>query len=100
MDDFLKEFRKLTNPLFEDPASPSMGGQADLAPLRNKAREAMDALADAGRAADQGRADDCLESFRRAKASIDAALGGQIGPYSPQGSQMAPGSVPPTGTRP
>jgi hypothetical protein len=61
-----------------------LGGQADLTPLRNKAREAMDALADASKAADQGRVDDCLEYFRRAKAILDIALGGQIGPYGSQ----------------
>lgn len=83
MSRFLKDYKRLVNPLHEDGPPPYLGGQADLTPMRNRAREAMDALADAQRAADQGRADDCLESFRRAKAAIDAALGGQIGPYSP-----------------
>lgn len=96
MADFLKEFKKLTQPIFEDPTTANyLGGQADLTPLRNKAREAMDALADANRAADQGRADDCLEGFRRAKAAIDAALGGQVGPYYPQG-QPPNGQMPPS----
>lgn len=98
MNDFLDSFKKLTTGLFEDADSPGsysrsyLGGQADLTPMRNKAREAMDALADAQRAADQGKADDCLEAFRRAKAAIDAALGGQIGPYS---SMSPPGNTSP-----
>lgn len=87
MADFLSEYKKLTTGLFEAdpnmgmPSNSYLGGQADLTPLRNKAREAMDALADAQRAADQGRVDDCLEYFRRAKAVMDIALGGQVGPY-------------------
>ena len=91
MSDFLRDFRRLTSSFFEDaPAVQSqpssyMGGQADLTPLRNKAREAIDALTDAQKASDQGRRDDCLESFRRAKAAIDAALGGQ-----PVGGIMSP----------
>lgn len=82
MSSFLKDYKRLVNPIFEDPSAPYLGGQADMTPMRNRAREAMDALADAQRAADQGRVDDCLEGFRRAKAAIDAALGGQIGPQS------------------
>lgn len=89
-DDLFKDYRKLVNPLFEDAATPYLGGQADMTPMRNRAREAMDALADAQRAADQGRVDDCLECFRRAKAAIDAALGGQVGPYT------SPQALPPT----
>lgn len=84
-DSYSNQFKKLVTPLFEEPSPMSLGGQADLTPLRNKSREAMDALADAARAADQGRADDCLEAFRRAKAAIDAALGGQVGPYANSG---------------
>ncbi len=99
MNDFLKDYKRLTTSFYEDrddsgvplqelanpmpsTIAPSMylGGQADLTPLRNKAREASDAMAEAIRAADQGRADDCMEAFRRAKASIDAALGGQLMP--------------------
>lgn len=90
MSDYLKDFKRLAgNPfswLTEGPESPAvsyLGGQADLTPLRNKAREAMDALADLQRAADVGKVDDAYEALRRAKAAIDAALGGQIGPYAP-----------------
>lgn len=84
MSEFFKDYKRLVNPLFEDATAPYLGGQADMTPMRNRAREAMDALADAQRASEQGRVDDCLEAFRRAKAAIDAALGGQVGPYSPQ----------------
>lgn len=60
-----------------------LGGQADLTPLRNKAREAAEALNDCMRATEMGKTDDAMEALRRAKAAIDAALGGQIGPYGP-----------------
>jgi hypothetical protein len=75
------------------PATPVsyLGGQADLTPLRNKAREAMDALNDAQKAADIGKADDAYEAVRRAKAAIDVILGGQIGPY-PSGTGGPPTS--------
>ena len=89
---YFSEFKKLTSALFDEDTS-YLGGQADLIPLRNKAREAMDALADAARAADQGRVDDCMESFKRAKAAIDAALGGQIAPYG----QPQPATIPGAG---
>lgn len=90
MADHIKEFKRLSGVPFawltEEPGTPPvsyLGGQADLTPLRNKAREAMDALSDVQKAADAGRSDDAYEALRRAKASIDAALGGQIGPYAP-----------------
>ncbi len=90
----LIEYKRLTDSFFEAVGNPAtmppstayVGGQADLTPLRNKAREGLEALAEAQRAADQGRVDDCLEQFRRAKACIDAALGGQIGPFSSPGN--------------
>lgn len=101
MNDFLKEYKRLTVGFFDSlseslqegqpgevPAvvpSMFMGGQADLTPLRNKAREAADAMAEAMRCADQGRVDDCMEAFRRAKSCIDAALGGQMNPSMPPG---------------
>jgi hypothetical protein len=94
VSNIFKDYKRLVNPMFEDAAAPYMGGQADMTPMRNRAREAMDALADAQRAADQGRVDDCMEGFRRAKAAIDAALGGQIGPASPQPPQMPPATRP------
>lgn len=94
--DYLKEYRRLTTPLhhqslLEGPGmSPDgasggngegyMGGQADLTPLKNKAREASEALNDAQKAADSGRAEDAQEALRRARAAIDAALGGHLGP--------------------
>jgi hypothetical protein len=93
MADYLKDYQRLVGEgswLNEYPVGGTggggtfLGGQADLTPLRNKAREAMDALADASKAADQGRVDDTLEYFRRAKAILDIALGGQIGPYGSQ----------------
>jgi len=66
-----------------------MGGQADLTPLKNKAREASEALNDAQKAADSGRAEDAMEALRRARAAIDAALGGHLGP---NGAAMPPPS--------
>lgn len=95
MADFLEDYKRLTSGVHDwmqeaGPDASAMGGQADLTPLRNKAREAIDALANAQRAADQGRMDDCMEYFRRAKAILDIALGGQVGPYG-----MTPGTVTP-----
>lgn len=85
---FLEEFRRLSREsfphLYEDDglsSSSYLGGQADLTPLKNRAREAIDALTDAQRAADNGKVDDAVEALRRAKSAIEAALGGQIGPY-------------------
>ena len=85
----LSEFKRLAGNPFawltevQSPAVSYLGGQADLTPIRNKAREAIDALSDVQKAADAGRADDAYDALRRAKAAIDAALGGQIGPYAP-----------------
>ncbi len=95
MSDPLKDFKRLTTGVHDwmneaGPDASMLGGQADLTPLRNKAREIIDAMANAQRAADQGRMDDCLEYFRRAKAIMDIALGGQVGPYG-----MQPGVVTP-----
>lgn len=59
----------------------AMGGQADLTPLKNKAREATEALIDAQRAADAGRTEDTMDALRRARAVIDAALGGGLGAH-------------------
>lgn len=90
-NEYIKDFKRLTEPVhswMQEAGTGTMGpdqgagGYADLTPLRNKAREAVDSLASAQRAADQGRMDDCLEYFRRAKAVIDIALGGQVGPYA------------------
>ena len=98
-DEYTKQFKRLTKPLLElineqgfggGGGSGYMGGQADLTPLKNKAREAMEALNDAQKAADSGRLADATEALRRARASIDAALGGHMAPYGamapPQGS--------------
>jgi len=99
-NEMLAEFKRLAGEPFSwlhelegTPAVPVsyIGGQADLTPLRNKAREAMDALNDAQKAADIGKVDDAYEAVRRAKAAIDIILGGQIGPY-PAGT-----GGPPTG---
>jgi hypothetical protein len=96
----IEEYRRLSGEPFswlnELDGMPSVpvsyvGGQADLTPLRNKAREAMDALNDAQKAADVGRADDAYEAVRRAKAAIDIILGGSIGPY-PSGTGGPPTS--------
>ena len=93
------EFKRLINPqhirtlsLNEDGQSKNgyMGGQADLTPLKNKAREAAEALNDAQKAADAGRAEDAMEAMRRARAAIDAALGGQVGPH---GAMTPPSGV-------
>lgn len=79
VSDYTKEYRRLTRPLFEEGGG-YMGGQADLTPLKNKAREAVEALNDAQKAADSGRSEDAMEGLRRARAAIDIALGGQVGP--------------------
>ena len=63
-----------------EPPVSYMGGQADLTPLKNKAREAAEALNDAQKAADEGRAEDAMQAMQRAKAAIDAAMGGQVAP--------------------
>jgi hypothetical protein len=100
--DYLNEYRRLSKPLLQqiseggyspDPSAgggdPSyMGGQADLTPIKNKAREAVEALSDAIRACDSGRAEDAQEAMRRARAVIDAALGGGLGSHG--------AAVPPT----
>ena len=89
MSNFLKEFKRLSaDPVvarlteYNGDESPSsyVGGQADLTPLKNKAREAVEALNDAQKAADEGRAEDAQQAMQRAKAAIDAALGGQVAP--------------------
>lgn len=97
MSDFLNEYKRLTKPLAQHiteavsgplPGMPGyMGGQADLTPLKNKAREAVEALNDAQKAADSGRTEDALDGLRRARAVIDAALGGGLGAH---GAAMAP----------
>lgn len=97
-DDYLKEFKRLTKPLEQliseavnDGVAPGVpgytGGQADLTPLKNKAREAVEALNDAQRAADSGRTEDTLDALRRARAILDSALGGAMGAH---GAAMAP----------
>jgi hypothetical protein len=97
-DDYLKDFKRLTKPLMEQisetvvaggaPGVPGyVGGQADLTPLKNKAREAVEALNDAQRAADSGRTEDTLDALRRARAVIDAALGASVGAH---GAAIAP----------
>lgn len=95
--DYLKEFKRLTQPLGQQlseaiagsaPGVPGyMGGQADLTPLKNKAREAVEALNDAQKSADAGRTEDTLDALRRARAVIDAALGGSLGAH---GAAIAP----------
>lgn len=99
MSDYLKEFKALTTDLpshFNEQGFDGtgyMGGQADLTPLKNRAREASEALNDAQKAADAGRAEDALEAMRRARAAIDAALGGGVGPHGAAvpGPGMGPG---------
>jgi hypothetical protein len=99
--DYLKEYKALTTDLPSQlneqgfGGNGYMGGQADLTPLKNRAREASEALNDAQKAADAGRAEDALEAMRRARAAIDAALGGGIGPHGamtpPPGGAGGPG---------
>lgn len=103
MADYLKEYNRLSKPLLQQiseagygdaqstPGGDSsggssggqsyMGGQADLTPLKNKAREAVEALNDVQRACDSGRAEDAMEAMRRARAVIDSALGGSLGAH-------------------
>ncbi len=97
MSDYLTEFKRLTAPPFvsgtplaefsggsgqgdaaDVPGVSYTGGAADLTPLRNKAREAQEALNDAQKAAEEGRAEDARQAMQRAKSAIDAALGGAI----------------------
>jgi hypothetical protein len=98
LSDFLKEYKRLTKPLIQQiseavnggsaPGVPGYtGGQADLTPLKNKAREAVEALNDAQKSADAGRTEDTLDALRRARAVIDAALGGSLGA---NGAAVAP----------
>ena len=107
MADYLTEYNRLSKPLLQQisedgygdaqstPGGDSsggssggqsggqsyMGGQADLTPLKNKAREAVEALNDVQRACDSGRAEDAMEAMRRARAVIDSALGGSLGAH-------------------
>jgi len=92
VSDYLKEYKRLSKPLLQQineqgfGASGSagqsyMGGQADLTPLKNKAREAVEALNDALKACDSGRAEDAMEAMRRARAVIDAGLGSGLGAH-------------------
>ena len=95
MSNYLKEYKRLSKPLLQQisengygngqtqsPGGSSyMGGQADLTPLKNKAREAVEALNDVQRACDSGRAEDAQEAMRRARAVIDSALGGSLGAH-------------------
>ena len=90
MPNNFKDFKRLAGEPFawlheDSPPQAYVGGQADLTPLRNRAREAIEALNDAQRAADAGRVDDAMEAIRRAKSAIDAALGGQMNPYNSTG---------------
>ena len=97
MSKYLTEFKRLTAPSFvngtpltefsggsgqgdanDAPGVSYTGGSADLTPLRNKAREASEALNDAQKAAEEGRAEDARQAMQRAKSAIDAALGGAI----------------------
>ena len=97
MPDYLAEYRRLVSascvsgsPLLEfsggsgqgdandSPGISYTGGSADLTPMRNKAREAQEALNDAQKAAEEGRAEDARQAMQRAKSAIDAALGGAI----------------------
>lgn len=99
MADYLKEYKRLSKPLLQqiseqgygDPTAVGqsyMGGQADLTPLKNKAREAVEALNDALKACDAGRAEDAMEAMRRARAVIDAGLGAGLGAH---GAAVPPG---------
>ena len=96
MSDFLNDFKRLTKPLMQNiteavaqvsGAPGAAGGQSDLTPLKNKAREAVEALNDAQRFADAGRTEDAMDALRRARAVVDAALGGGLGA---NGAAMAP----------
>ena len=96
MSDYLNEYKRLAVPFLDQIEEQGfdgmsyMGGQADLTPLKNRAREAVEALNDCQKAADSGRAEDAVEALRRARAAIDAALGGQLG----QHGGMVPGPAP------
>ncbi len=89
MSDYLNEYKRLTTGILDQISEQGygssgngyMGGQADLTPLKNKAREAVEALNDAQKAADAGRAEDAMEAMRRARAAIDGALGGHVSPH-------------------
>ena len=101
LSEYLKEYKRLSRPLMEQiqeegygdapgAGQSYMGGQADLTPIKNKAREAVEALNDAQKACDSGRAEDAMEAMRRARAVIDAALGGGLGAHGgamPSGGQ-------------
>lgn len=96
--DYLKEYRRLSVPLLQqisEQGEMSMGGHADMTPIKNKAREAVEALNDAQRACDSGRSEDAMEAMRRARAVIDAALGAQLGTH---GAAMPMGSGGPSGS--
>jgi hypothetical protein len=96
---FLEDFKRLSHPMWlnEDPsmagAVQNPTGQADLTPLKNRAREAVEALNAAMAAADAGKLDDTMEAIRRAKAAIDAALGGQNASAIPTGGTYASGGI-------
>ena len=96
MSKYLSDFKRLTTPLYEQGAVSGggyMGGQADLTPLKNRSREAIEALNDAQKAADSGRAEDAVEALRRARAAIDAALGGHLGPNGAMGAPLGMGAA-------
>lgn len=87
MSDYLKEFKRLTTPLIEQlkesPDSIVAGFDGDksvnLIPMKNKAREAIEALNDVMHAANAGRSEDAIDAMRRARAVIDSALGAGLG---------------------
>lgn len=105
MSNYLKEYERLSKPLLQQisengygdgqsqsPGGSSyMGGQADMTPLKNKAREAVEALNDVQRACDSGRAEDAMEAMRRARAVIDSALGGSLGSHGAAMPSNGPG---------
>jgi len=96
--DYLKEYKRLSVPLLQQIAEQGampMGGQADLTPIKNRAREAVEALNDAQRACDAGRTEDAMEAMRRARSVIDIALGASLGTHGaamPSGAGGAAGS--------
>lgn len=102
MKKFLKEFARLRDDpftwLYEEPrpmdgtgapaaatapapppGSPA-GAAVDLTPMKNKCKEGLEALNDAFKAAEEGKADDAKQALQRAKAAIDQALGGAVSP--------------------
>ena len=102
--DYLKEYKQLSTPLLQQIAEQGfgggqgssggdsyMGGQADLTPIKNRAREAVEALNDVQRACDSGRAEDAMEAMRRARAVIDLALGGGLGSHGAAVPPSTPG---------